>query len=200
MCSNVSIVNVVGGGELGVQIKLNQLFNELNVEELEYEPETSPMLKFKMDENGPTVMLFSSGNYFLAGASSVDAAKEAYRDLVYKFEQKSVNQINPHFEIRNIVCRIDFEREFDLSELSVALSLEHCEFNPEQSPGLFYRLPDGEGTFQIFRTGVVLSTGTGSVQELSDDIDLLINKFMEINVELDDEIVNIVEGKFELGV
>jgi transcription initiation factor TFIID TATA-box-binding protein len=185
---------------LGVQIQLNQLSNELNVEELEYEPGTSPMLKFKIHRNDPTVALFSSGNYFLSGASPVDAAKEAYRDLVYKFEQESVNQINPQFEIRNIVCKIDFEREFDLLELSVALSLEHCEFNPEQSPGLFSMLPDGEGTFQIFRSGVVLSTGTGSVHELSNDIDLLINKIMEINVEFDDELVNIVEGKFELGV
>jgi TATA-box binding protein (TBP) (component of TFIID and TFIIIB) len=75
MTLNISIVNVVGGGELGVRIHLNQLFNELNVEDIEYEPETSPMLKFKIHKDGPTIMLFSSGNYFLAGASLVGGQK-----------------------------------------------------------------------------------------------------------------------------
>ena len=200
MHSNISIVNVVGGGKLGVQIPLGQLFDELNVEEVEYEPETSPMLKFKINKHGPTIMLFSSGNYFLAGADSVNEAKETYRNTISKFEQLGMSPINPYFEIRNIVCKMDFEREFDLSELSVSISLEHCEFNPDQSPEILCRLPDCAGVFQIFRTGVVLSTGTKSINELSDDISLLINKFQEIDLELNDEVVNIVDTKLNLGV
>lgn len=197
MSSKASIVNVVGGGELGLQMRLNRLFNNLNVKELKYEPETSPMLHFKMDEDGPTIMLFSSGSYFLAGANSIEDAKEGYRNMLSELEQLGENINNPNFEIRNIVCRLDFKREFELSELSIAFGLEYCEYDPENSPGLFYRLPECEGVFQIFRTGIVLLTGVSSSKNLRKCVNILIRKFYDIKVDVDDEVINIMKAEIE---
>jgi transcription initiation factor TFIID TATA-box-binding protein len=111
--------------------------------------------------------------------------------MISKLEQLDMNLSSSYFEVRNVVCRLEFEREFELSELSVAIGLEHCEYDPEQSPGLLCRLPDCEGVFLIFRTGVVLSTGAGSIGEVSDNINSLVHMLDEINIDLDNEVTGI---------
>lgn len=188
--SNVSIVNVVGGGELGVQMDLAKLYNELNVEEIEYEPETSPMLKFKIHKDGPTVMLFSSGSYFLAGAISIKQAKKVYCNMVSEVENLGVDTKDPYFEIRNIVCKFEFEREFELSELSIALGLEHCEYNPEHSPGIICRFTDCTGVFHIFRTGVILLTGSKTMEEIPDNIRVLVDRLDEIGIDVSNPVAD----------
>jgi transcription initiation factor TFIID TATA-box-binding protein len=188
--SNVSIANVVGGGELKVKVDLNELFDQLDVKMIEYEPETSPMLKFKIREDSPTIMIFSSGSYFLAGASSIEQATEAYQHMTSKLDKSGVNKMDPYFEIRNIVCKFDFEREFALPNIANTLCSEYCEYNPEDVPGLLCSFPDCTGTFKIFRSGSVLLMGCKNTEEVSDDIDKLVTRLNKIGVNVSNPIAD----------
>jgi transcription initiation factor TFIID TATA-box-binding protein len=85
------------------------------------------------------------------------------------------------FEVRNIVLKFELETEFDLSVLAIGLGLDHAEYEPEQFPGLQYRLPDGDGVFLIFRTGSVLLTGVCSESKGTEQIAQLERKLSELN-------------------
>lgn len=155
---NVELVNVVAGGDLGVSINLHKLSSQISQYSVNYEPEVSPGLYFELPQSGVTVMIFGSGKYHLTGGKAVGQiyeAKEELKQIIRKYADSEVNKRNP--DIRNLVYRGDFEREFDLDEL--AASLEDTEYDPEYQPGVKYRPHNQSGLVTIFRTGRFTITG-----------------------------------------
>lgn len=155
---NAELVNVVAGGDLGVTINLYDLSFQISQHSVNYEPEVSPGLYFKLPQSGVTVMIFGSGKYHLTGGEGIDQifeANEEVIDIIAECVIEKVNEGNP--DIRNLVYRGDFEREFDLAELAV--SLENTEYEPGDQPGLKYRPNNQSGLVTIFRTGRFTITG-----------------------------------------
>jgi transcription initiation factor TFIID TATA-box-binding protein len=64
-------------------------------------------------------------------------------------------------EIQNVVASTAIGHELDLQ--SVAMDLEGAEFDPDQFPGLVYRIPDPHAATLIFRSGKIVCTGAESV-------------------------------------
>lgn len=111
---NAELVNVVAGGDLGVNIHLHKLTSQISQYSVNYEPEVSPGLHFELPQSGVTVMIFGSGKYHLTGGEAVDQifeANEEVIDIIGECVDEEVNEGNP--DIRNLVYRGDFEREFD---------------------------------------------------------------------------------------
>ena len=155
---NAELVNVVAGGDLGVAIDLHKLSSQIDQYSVNYEPEVSPGLYFELPQSGVTIMIFSSGKYHLTGGEAVDQifeANEEVIDIIGGCVDKEVNEGNP--DIRNLVYRGNFGREFDLVEL--AISLENTEYEPEDQPGLKYWPNSRSGLVTIFRTGRFTITG-----------------------------------------
>ena len=149
---NAELVNVVAGGDLGVSMNLHKLSSQISQYSVSYEPEVSPGLYFELPKSGVTVMLFGSGKYHLTGGEGIDQILEAnneVNDIIGECVGEKVSENDP--DIRNLVYRGDFEREFDLEEL--ATSLENTDYNPENQPGIKYRPSDEFGLITIFRTG-----------------------------------------------
>lgn len=155
---NGSLVNVVAGGDLGVTINLYKLSSQISQYTVKYEPEVSPGLYFELHQSGVTVMTFDGGKYHLTGGKGVKQifeANEEVIDIIGECVDEEANERNP--DIRNLVYRGDFEREFDLAELAV--SLENTEYEPGDQPGLKYRPTNYSGLVTIFRTGRFTITG-----------------------------------------
>lgn len=159
---NVELVNVIGGNDLGKSLDLHTLSFSLNRYSPNYEPEVAPGLYFELPDIGVTVMVFGSGKYHLTGGESIKQIYEADADFVRIIEHDmdiEVKRSKP--EIRNLVYRGEFEREFDLAELAV--DLPNSEYAAEEQPGIKYRSDTFPGLMTIFRTGTF--TITGSNQE-----------------------------------
>jgi transcription initiation factor TFIID TATA-box-binding protein len=155
---NAELVNVVAGGDLRVTINLHKLSSQLSQYSVSYEPEVSPGLHFELPLSSVTVMIFGSGKYHLTGGEGVDQifeANEEVIDIIGECVDEEVNAEDP--DIRNLVYRGDFEREFDLVELAAAL--ENTEYEPEAQPGIKHRPSDQSGLVTIFRTGRFTITG-----------------------------------------
>lgn len=181
--SGTEIVNVVGGGDLDEEVDLSKILSDIETPISRYDPEHHPSLILKLSEDGATIMLFRTGKYNIAGASSVQDLRSTNREFL-----QYISYLNPvlssndsEFEVRNIVLKFELETEFDLSVLAIGLGLDHAEYEPEQFPGLQYRLPDGDGVFLIFRTGSVLLTGVCSESKGTEQIAQLERKLSELN-------------------
>jgi transcription initiation factor TFIID TATA-box-binding protein len=70
--------------------------------------------------------------------------------------------------IENVVASTTLGDELDLQ--SIAFTLEGAEYEPEQFPGLIYRLKDPKTAILLFRSGKVVCTGGKSMRQVEDSI------------------------------
>ena len=68
----------------------------------------------------------------------------------------------------------------DLNLNSLAMDLENTEYEPEQFPGLVYKLPGTRATFLLFSNGKIVCTGTRSEKKLRAAVDLLVKNLAKI--------------------
>lgn len=54
----------------------------------------------------------------------------------------------------------------DLNLNTLAMKLDNTEYEPEQFPGLVYKIPDAKATFLLFSNGKIVCTGTKSEDEV----------------------------------
>jgi transcription initiation factor TFIID TATA-box-binding protein len=177
---NVELVNVVGGGDLSVDINLVQLYQEIYVEDIEYEPETHPGVIFELPKSSVTVMIFSSGKYHFTGGDSISTLKKAKTELHHLLKKTGydIDLTDKDIEIRNLVFKGELGKELDLPQLSVALGYENIEYDPSSFPGLVYR-PEN-GTIIIFMSGKFMMMGTKETDTAKNTIDNFISRIQSL--------------------
>ena len=58
-----------------------------------------------------------------------------------------------------MVCSYNLDRYINLNKLTVTLNVENVEYEPEQFPGLVYRIKDPKIVVLIFSSGKIILTG-----------------------------------------
>ena len=171
---NSSIVNVVGGGTLRRELDLLQVYRDLPHDDIEYDPESFAAVVIRYDSPKATIMLYSSGNYSLAGAQAIEQAREANTRFISEIEQLlNENLKDWYFEIRYLVGTADFDIQLDLNRASILLGIEQTEYEPEQFPGLFYRPLDQTWFCILFTSGKAVFSGVKSEDELEQAYDIV---------------------------
>jgi len=67
--------------------------------------------------------------------------------------------VDPKIEVQNIVASADLGQEINLNTVAITLGLEKVEYEPEQFPGLVYRLDDPKVVVLLFGSGKMVCTG-----------------------------------------
>ena len=62
----------------------------------------------------------------------------------------------------------------------LAMELENTEYEPEQFPGLVYKLSGTRATFLLFSNGKIVCTGTRSEPMLKDALNKLISTLLAL--------------------
>ena len=84
----------------------------------------------------------------------------------------------PTITIQNIVAVASLGKKVDLGEI---LQLENTEYEPQQFPGLVYRMKDPKVVFLIFTSGKVVETGSKDEEMMVNAYKKLKKKLKEIN-------------------
>lgn len=171
----MQVVNAVGGGELKRGIQIDEL--EASLPARLSLNSTHSELYITNGEDYPTITLFRSGKYSIAGAGSVnqlfDVNKEFLRILSDITEWDLISQAE--FEVRYLVGIGDVDTKIDLDELVESLPISKVEYEPEQFPGLFY-YPSDDTTIIVFSTGKVSINGPISRGQLVKNLDKIKKK------------------------
>ncbi|MFQ5919781.1 MAG: TATA-box-binding protein, partial [Thermoplasmata archaeon] len=97
-------------------------------------------------------------------------------------------------KIENVVASTSLGGELDLQ--AIALALGGAEYEPEQFPGLIYRLKDPKTATLLFRSGKVVCTGAKSLEDVGTAIRTVATQIkdsgIDINTDPDIEVQNIV--------
>jgi transcription initiation factor TFIID TATA-box-binding protein len=172
---DVRVENIVASISLGTRIPLNKLLDE----DTEYEPEQFPGVVYRMEEPKAAALIFSSGKIVCTGTRSTNELKKAIQ-LIFKKIRKAGVKIPSNYkvEIQNIVASAKFKERVNLDK--IAFELEGTEYEPEQFPGVVYRMEEPKVAFLFFSSGKIVCTGTRKVEEIKEAINKVYKKLKEI--------------------
>jgi transcription initiation factor TFIID TATA-box-binding protein len=158
LSETIEVQNVVGSGDLGRELDLAAVATDLP--ETEYDPEKMPGLLYRSPAAEATVMVFESGKVMVMGSASNDGTRRAFNECVADLRSLGIplNDLS-EIDIQNIVARADLGEELHLSAVAVGLGLEQVEYEPEQFPGLVYRLGTPEAVVLLFGSGKAVIAG-----------------------------------------
>ena len=163
MAFRIKIENVVASASLGVPVKLEKIV--ANLDGVEYEPEQFPGLVMRLKDPKAAALIFSSGKIVCTGAKSPTDAKLVISKIVKKMNKLNFKIPGSYkVQLENIVASAKLDRELNLN--NIAFTLENTEYEPEQFPGLVYRIDDPRVTFLLFGSGKIICTGGRSIQDV----------------------------------
>src|SRR3989338_7892494 len=169
--STYKIQNIVATASLGKPVPLTKLAR--TQPNTEYNPETFPGLVLRVKEPKSAVLVFSSGNLVCTGTKSITQVKQVIDAVIKQLKKINVNiTAKPKITVQNIVASGSINLKLNLNFL--ALELENTEYEPEQFPGLVYKLVEPSATFLLFSNGKLVCTGTKNKQQLEDSMKQLL--------------------------
>ena len=173
----IEVVNIVVSASLGHDIPLEKMAATLS--NTEYNPEQFPGLVIRIKEPKTSALIFSSGKIVCTGARTMDNVRESIRKIIKSLEKINVKIKDfPEVKIQNIVAAGSVGMDLNLNVL--AMKLDNTEYEPEQFPGLVYKLPDQKATFLLFSNGKIVCTGTKSEEEVNKALDKLIENLKKV--------------------
>ena len=168
--------NVVVSASIHRPLPLVRLAAQL--EGAEYNPEQFPGLILKITEPKASALLFSSGKVICTGTKSIAEAKRAIDAIIVKVEALGLKVTGkPDVEVTNIVASGSVGGRLNLN--SIIFTFENTEYEPEQFPGLVYKMPETNVTFLLFGTGRVVITGAKSQKEIMTTVHRLRDQLVE---------------------
>lgn len=175
--TEIKIQNIVATTNLGVAIPLVKLAETLS--NTEYNPEQFPGLVMRIKEPKTSALIFSSGRIVCTGAKSMKKVREAVVNIIKNIEKIKIKVTGePKCVVQNMVASGSIGIDLNLN--SLAVELENTEYEPEQFPGLVYKLPGTRATFLLFSNGKIVCTGTRSEKKLHEAVDLLVQNLAKI--------------------
>ena len=177
MKTEIKIQNIVVSSDLGHTIPLIKLAETLP--NTEYNPDQFPGLTMRIKEPKTSALIFSSGRIVCTGAKSMNKVKEAIKKIVQNIEKIKIKiTIKPQIKVQNMVASGSIGMNLDLNAL--AMTLENTEYEPEQFPGLVYKLAGTRATFLLFSNGKIVCTGTKSETKLREAVKKLVENLAKI--------------------
>lgn len=146
----IRIENVVASVAVNQRIDLDKVARSLlNVE---YDPEQFPGLVYRLKKPKTATLIFSSGKMVCTGAKSEAEAGRAVHRIVEHLREAGIQITGePIITVQNIVASASLGAELNL-ELA-AYSLENVMYEPEQFPGLIYRMKEPKVVILLFGSG-----------------------------------------------
>ena len=180
----IVIQNVVASINLFTTIDLVTAYQTLIDDDdlfVSYNPETFPGLILKIKKPKISSLVFSSGKLVLTGAKSTQMVHEGVQQMI-KILRTVGTKITeePEIIVQNIVASGHFNHRTINLELA-ALWLEHSMYEPEQFPGLIYRLAEPKTVLLLFQSGNLVCTGAKTEEQVRQAVENTYNTLDEIN-------------------
>ena len=179
----VKIENVVATAALKHRIDLKAVAKAFPV--VSYRRERFPGLVFKLKRPRTTTLIFSTGKMVCTGATSERDAAKALRKVVRTLSKGGMIIMGKlEIGIENVVATASLGGEVDLLELyeSETGMRGRISYEPEQFPGLIYRMNDPKVVILLFASGKLVCTGARKEEDVHQAINNLRQKLEEKNL------------------
>jgi transcription initiation factor TFIID TATA-box-binding protein len=163
----INIENVVASATLNQKVDLNAVVK--GYPGVEYRPEQFPGLVFRLKRPKTATLIFSSGKMVCTGAKSEKEARRAVMKVIKELKRGGIIIISkPELKIQNIVASAILGGLIDLEK--AAFTLGKTMYEPEQFPGLIYRMDEPKVVILLFASGKLVCTGAKKEQDVFDAV------------------------------
>lgn len=170
--ATINIENVVASATLKQRVDLNAVVK--GYPGVEYRPEQFPGLVFRLKRPKTATLIFNSGKMVCTGAKSEKEARRAVMRVIKELKRSGIIIISkPDLKIQNIVASASLGGMIDLEKSAYALG--RTMYEPEQFPGLIYRMDEPKVVILLFASGKLVCTGA----KKEEDVYLAVNKLHE---------------------
>jgi transcription initiation factor TFIID TATA-box-binding protein len=174
---SVQVVNIVVSTNLEHDIPLEKMAATLS--NTEYNPEQFPGLVIRIKDPKTSALIFSSGKVVCTGAKTIEKVHESIQKIIESLKKIGIKiKVKPVINIQNMVASGSIGMDLNLNVL--AMKLSNTEYEPEQFPGLVYKLMEAKATFLLFSNGKVVCTGTKSEEEAHRALELLVKTLKKV--------------------
>jgi len=152
----ISVENVVASITLDQKIDLLDIMKVFR--NVEYRPKQFPGLVYRIKRPKTATLIFASGKMVCTGAKSERMAIRAVHKVVRELERKEIiKEGKPKIIIQNIVASANLHGKIDL-EMAADI-MDNVMYEPEQFPGLIYRMQTPKVVMLLFASGKLVCTG-----------------------------------------
>ena len=175
----ISIENVVAAATLNQKVDLNAVVKGYPA--VEYRPEQFPGLVFRLKRPKTATLIFNSGKMVCTGAKSEKEARRAVMKVVKELKKGGIIIISkPDLKVVNIVASAGLGGNIDLEK--AVSTLGKTMYEPEQFPGLIYRMDEPRVVILLFASGNLVCTGAKKEQDVYDAVHKLHASLEEQNL------------------
>ncbi|MCD6465970.1 TATA-box-binding protein [Candidatus Bathyarchaeota archaeon] len=175
----VRIENVVASATLNQKIDLNAVVK--GYPNVEYRPEQFPGLVFRLRSPKTATLIFNSGKMVCTGAKSEREARRAVMKVIRELKKGGIVIVGkPELKIQNIVASANLGGTIDLERSAYVLG--KTMYEPEQFPGLIYRMDDPKVVILLFASGKLVCTGAKKEGDVYKAVENLQKKLEEENL------------------
>ena len=166
----ISVENVVASVTLDQKIDLLTIMKVFR--NVEYRPKQFPGLVFRLKRPKTATLIFSSGKMVCTGAKSEKMARRAVHKVVRELKNNEIiKKGEPKIVIQNIVASANLHGKIDLE--TAADIMDNVMYEPEQFPGLIYRMPTPKVVMLLFASGKLVCTGAKHEDMVKEAVDKL---------------------------
>jgi transcription initiation factor TFIID TATA-box-binding protein len=179
--TDMNIENIVASTQIADELDIKQLADKIPASK--YDPERFPGLILHIEKPKTAVLLFSTGNAICTGAKKMDEVNDAINEVVSKIKSAGLSVSGKRkIKTQNIVASSDLKKELQLSSIAKTLLLENVEYEPEQFPGLVYRMDNLGVVLLLFSSGKLVCTGAKKMEDVSTAIDTMKDKLSSMGI------------------
>lgn len=155
---SIKIENVVASSSVGTTLDLEEVIKVL--ENADYNKERFPGVVYRTTNPKTAALVFGSGKIVCTGAKSIPDVHRGLQQVFDRIRRTGVKILDePEVTVQNIVASADIGTVLNLNAIAIGLGLENIEYEPEQFPGLVYRLSDPKVVMLLFGSGKLVVTG-----------------------------------------
>ncbi|NLO30668.1 MAG: TATA-box-binding protein, partial [Methanosarcina mazei] len=108
------------------------------------------------------------------GTKNVADVHTVVGNLAKKLNSIGIKTIeDPQITVQNIVASADLHTILNLNAIAIGLGLENIEYEPEQFPGLVYRIDEPKVVVLIFSSGKLVVAGGKSPEDCERSVEVV---------------------------
>lgn len=177
----IEIENVVASTAIGQELDLEKI--TLDIEGADYDPDQFPGLVYRTENPKTAALIFRSGKIVCTGAKSPEDVDKGLEIVFGKLRDLGIDiEDNPEVTVQNIVASANLGYDLNLNAIAIGLGLENIEYEPEQFPGLVYRLDDPEVVVLLFGSGKLVVTGGEKPDDADRAVDRIVSELKDLDL------------------
>ena len=178
---SLKIENIVASGVIADSIDLMEVSKK--VKNCELNTKRFPGAVYRIEKPKIASLIFSSGKVVLTGIRDKQALTDGLKIIMKSLKSAGVKtHKEPKVAITNIVCSYDIGKYINLNKVVITLNLENIEYEPEQFPGLVYRIKDPKIVALLFSSGKIILTVGKNLEDIKKGLDFLEQKLESLSL------------------